>query len=128
MSDEVMWYYQFEEGRAGPVTEEKVIGLIAGGVIRRETLVWHQGMEDWKEAYMTELARCFVGEAPREFAGTAEPGGFREYLVSRNNLPQKLRLWYLIFGITLCVSVFLAALGPLSWVSALVSTFFLPSE
>ena len=123
MSSETMWYYQFESERAGPVSEESIGGLIADGVILRETLVWREGMSNWQEAYLTELSRYFIIEAPKNGDGV-QSGGWREYLSSRRNLPQKLRKWYLIFGFALCISVFFAGLGPVAWVAALASTFF----
>ena len=124
MGGEVLWYYQFEEGRAGPETEERIADLIAEGVILRDTLVWREGMSDWQEAYLTDLSRYFTVEAP----GAGDTGtagrGWVDYLTSRNDLPRKLRVWYFIFGISLCVSVFMAILGPIIWLAALVSTFF----
>lgn len=42
------WYYESSSGQAGPVSEESIKELARTGQIRNSTLVWHEGMEDWK--------------------------------------------------------------------------------
>ena len=42
------WYYANAGQRSGPVGEEEFAALVARGEIRDETLVWKQGMGDWK--------------------------------------------------------------------------------
>ena len=124
MSSEIMWYYQFEEGRAGPVPQSRLIDLITAGTVQRGALVWREGMTDWQEAFLTELNTYFTVKSANCVGRSSGNEGIRDYLTSRFRLPQKLRVWYLIFGISLCVSVFLATLGPIAWLSAIVSTFF----
>lgn len=41
------WYYAEGENRIGPVSDERFRGLINGGTITDETLVWHEGMDEW---------------------------------------------------------------------------------
>ena len=41
------WYYQQNDAAQGPVSEETFRALIAGGLIRPDTLVWHDGMAEW---------------------------------------------------------------------------------
>jgi len=48
MSDD--WYYALGQQRQGPVGENEVARLAAGGTITRETLVWRSGMEGWESA------------------------------------------------------------------------------
>ncbi len=44
------WYYIGHYGQLGPLTFEQVEELIHGGVIARDTYVWHHGMSDWTSA------------------------------------------------------------------------------
>jgi len=41
------WYYAVEGTSVGPVDQVEFDGLVAAGTIRRETLVWQEGMDDW---------------------------------------------------------------------------------
>ncbi len=124
MSNNILWYYQFNNDRAGPVTEEEMVELIARGTVQRGTLVWREGMSDWQQAYLTELSSLFTPSMSADGENSGQLDGIREYLISKVNFPQKLRAWFLIFCIAQCLSVFLAALGPLTLLSAVVSTFF----
>ena len=42
------WYYQCNDAAQGPVSEETFRSLVARGVIRPDTLVWHEGMAEWQ--------------------------------------------------------------------------------
>ena len=42
------WYYANSGDRQGPVSDEEFFQLIANGRVRDETLVWKQGMADWR--------------------------------------------------------------------------------
>lgn len=43
------WYYANDDSnRIGPLSDEQFRGLIKGGTIADETLVWHAGMADWE--------------------------------------------------------------------------------
>lgn len=42
------WYYANSGDRQGPVSDEEFIQLIASGRVRDETLVWKQGMPEWR--------------------------------------------------------------------------------
>ncbi|MBN2164424.1 MAG: DUF4339 domain-containing protein [Pontiellaceae bacterium] len=58
-----MWYYIQNNERQGPVDENAVDELVAQEIITRQTLVWKEGMADWKPAVETELSTRFK-EAP----------------------------------------------------------------
>ncbi|MGC3991498.1 MAG: DUF4339 domain-containing protein [Chthoniobacteraceae bacterium] len=49
------WYYAFEGRPVGPVDEAEIRTQAAGGRITPATLVWHDGMEEWKP--YTEISR-----------------------------------------------------------------------
>ena len=48
------WYYQQNDAAQGPVSEETFRALIAGGLIRPDTLVWHDGMAEWQPLSVVE--------------------------------------------------------------------------
>ncbi len=50
-----MWYYVQGNQRQGPVDPAAVAGLIQGGALTRQTLVWKEGMANWVPAEQTEL-------------------------------------------------------------------------
>jgi hypothetical protein len=41
------WYYAVEGASVGPVSEAEFNQLLADGTVRRDTLVWQEGMDDW---------------------------------------------------------------------------------
>jgi hypothetical protein len=43
-----MWYYSFNNQPVGPVDENELKVLFARGVINFDTLIWREGMPDWK--------------------------------------------------------------------------------
>jgi hypothetical protein len=49
------WYYLQNQEQRGPVEDTEVDALIRQDVIRRETLVWQDGMSDWCPAAQTSL-------------------------------------------------------------------------
>ena len=42
------WYYARDNQRHGPVSAETIQHLLAAQAITRDSLVWRQGMQDWK--------------------------------------------------------------------------------
>lgn len=62
---ERFWFYESEGNRLGPVTEKHLAELFDLGAVRRETLVWSEGMSDWQD-YATVMP-TFEG------AGSVEP-------------------------------------------------------
>ncbi|MEO8129452.1 MAG: DUF4339 domain-containing protein, partial [Bryobacteraceae bacterium] len=43
-----LWYYAAEDRQMGPVPEAELNHLVSSGVILPYTLVWHEGMDQWK--------------------------------------------------------------------------------
>src|SRR6185436_3225687 len=42
------WYYVEAGQQAGPVPESELDGLVRAGRIKADTLVWHEGMANWR--------------------------------------------------------------------------------
>jgi len=53
------WYYLRNEQKIGPVGQDVLSDLIAGGVVGSHTMVWSEGMPDWSPAGQTALANQF---------------------------------------------------------------------
>lgn len=70
------WYYIGHYGQLGPLTRDQIDELIQGGVITRETYLWHSGMVDWVPAdRVNELSDCFRLAQP--FVAPPPPPGQR---------------------------------------------------
>lgn len=65
-----VWYYESEGTRQGPVPRMKIVELIGLGAIRDETLVWTEGMTDWRPC--SEVAELTTS-ASYEAATVDEP-------------------------------------------------------
>ena len=72
-SAEAQWFAAVGGEQTGPLTRDELFGLLAGGQVDQETLVWREGMEDWlRLADVSELEeRPFAG-------GTAVFSAFEE--------------------------------------------------
>src|ERR1700729_1753106 len=42
------WYYADQGKQKGPVDDGALQELVAGGLVRDDTLVWHEGLDTWK--------------------------------------------------------------------------------
>lgn len=62
------WFYADGEERVGPVTEAELVRLVSIGTVERDTLVWTEGMNDWKPAKQVPL--LFPATAPPELRRT----------------------------------------------------------
>jgi len=47
-ADEAMWFYEVDGKQHGPVTAERLRGLIQAGKVTAEDLVWRSGLKDWQ--------------------------------------------------------------------------------
>ena len=56
-----MWYYTVNNQPVGPVDEENLKQLLASQSINTNTLVWKEGMAEWKPLGQTELAKLTGG-------------------------------------------------------------------
>jgi hypothetical protein len=50
------WFYAVAGEKIGPIiNRSKLIELLTSGTIGRDTMVWRQGMDDWKPASQTDM-------------------------------------------------------------------------
>ena len=59
-----MWFFNKAGIGHGPIEMPEMKSLIEAGEVRRDTLVWREGMQDWANAENTELSLEFKGPPP----------------------------------------------------------------
>jgi hypothetical protein len=59
-----MWYYESNHQPVGPVDEAAIAELLKSGTINSITLVWKEGLADWKHLGETELNELSRSVAP----------------------------------------------------------------
>ncbi len=69
---EKQWHYAVDGVRLGPAGASEMSSLIAAGRITPRTLVWSEGMGDWKEVRDTEL---LGSSTPPPLPGQSPPNG-----------------------------------------------------
>lgn len=62
------WYYANNRQQQGPVDETEFQDLVREGVIREDTLIWREGMENWRPfgEYKKEVFQQVIDEAEDE--------------------------------------------------------------
>jgi len=95
-----MWYYQRDNRQNGPIELVEVKRLITEGQINHETMVWQEGMTDWKPAGQTEL----LGSLPEVASPPAAPPPIEEKSQQLNDI-ERLNNWFLIFWICLVAGI-----------------------
>jgi hypothetical protein len=75
-----MWYYEVNHQPVGPVSEEAIADLLRARTIDALTLVWQEGMSDWKhlgETELNEMSRHLSPAAPAVLMpNLSQPNGF----------------------------------------------------
>lgn len=72
LAGEMPWYYANSGDRQGPVSDDEFAQLIATGRVRDETLVWKQGMPDWRR--FSEVAPALGIPPPLPVASSVPDG------------------------------------------------------
>lgn len=60
------WFYAVNGQQTGPVSQAEIKILIRSRIVKPETLVWCEGMHEWQEAKLTELAPHFPSQLQSE--------------------------------------------------------------
>lgn len=53
-TDSQVWFYQRNNNSQGPVNQEKIKLLFRKGIIKSNTLLWIDGLDDWKPFFLFE--------------------------------------------------------------------------
>ena len=67
------WYYADKGRQAGPVPQEGLLDLVRQGTVRLETLVWREGMDQWKTLGEVSGADPALHEALQAALSAAPP-------------------------------------------------------
>lgn len=132
MADEAQWFYVADGKRNGPAGEAALRDLLRQGRVTANTLVWCDGMLDWKPLRQTPLAEAAVAaETPWIPDGTGGPGapmGPVEAIISCLNKyfqfsgrASRSEYWYYQLFVLLCFGLFFAFLAAIESPHPLVS-------
>jgi hypothetical protein len=93
-----MWYYTVNNQPVGPIDEGKLSQLLASHTINANTLVWKEGMAEWKPLAQTELSKLLSGMPvpPAAAAIVPNPESLLKTQEARNLYD--LTRWYKFFG------------------------------
>ena len=136
------YYLDAAGNQQGPVPTEEIARLIRGGMVRRDTMVWHAGLPDWAPAgQVSEFAALFAQAVPPRPPATSVPraGGQaqaprvpaaapdRMVPVSADGAPtdcmdSSLPVWG-FFWRTLVSAVFSFLIIPAPWLNVMVYRF-----
>lgn len=58
------WFYYDDKNRVGPLSFEEMKEAITSGKIFADSLVWHQGLDEWKKASETSLKQILTISSP----------------------------------------------------------------
>ncbi len=72
LAAEKQWHYAADGARKGPISFAEMSSLIATGRVKPKTLVWCEGMDEWKEAGQTVL---MSPATPPPLLGQSVPNG-----------------------------------------------------
>ncbi len=92
-----MWYYTVNNQPVGPIDEEKLKQLLANRTINANTLVWKEGMAEWKPLAQTELSKLLSGvPVPPAAAYVPNPESLLKTQEAKNLFD--LTRWYKFLG------------------------------
>jgi uncharacterized membrane protein len=79
------WYYVVDGQQVGPVSEQDLKALVDAGTVTGETLVWHEGMENWvpQNTVAAEIAATPATHMPAGDGPIAPPAGGKSTLSLR---------------------------------------------
>lgn len=135
------WYYANNRQQQGPVDETEFQDLVREGVIREDTLIWREGMENWRPfgEYKKEVFQQVIDEAEDEGLDwvdvTATPRGSAQEAVSKSiddqllaSLGARAIAKIIDFGVTFVFIVFLTLiLSPYNYdIETLYNKMFIP--
>lgn len=117
------WYYGENGEQRGPVEEHELRGMIAAGKVNASTIVWREGMENWKPlSEIPEWSQQLVTPpsgtpaAPSPYQ-SPQSGGYSPYPATPNN---GNAIAALVCGISSLVMLFTCALGILAAIPGVI--------
>ena len=93
-----MWYYTVTNQPVGPIDEQKFSQLLASHTINANTLVWKEGMAEWKPLAQTELSKLLSGLPVPPMAAPYVPNPEALLKTQEARNLYDLTRWYKFFG------------------------------
>jgi hypothetical protein len=127
-----MWYYESNQQPFGPVSKEVVAEALRTAKINESTLVWREGMAEWKRLAETELAVLVGGTPPAviENIPTAYSPAYTNIPQTAKVKPESLnKLFWWWFGLLLASIPFyvVTVIFPTAeWAAALLCVYYFP--
>ena len=101
----MQWYYSIDSQRSGPVPHAELERLIQAGTVKGDTLVWRQGMDQWKSLGEVQARDPAIFATPAQLPPTLPPqmpssgaarerleaGGWAHSTENVNRVPQSER-------------------------------------
>lgn len=81
------WYYVESGNSVGPIAEDQLMQLIRSAKITPDTLVWHEGMAEWKPCREAGPAAA-LADSPLAPSAVAAPEGHRFCAQCGNSFPE----------------------------------------
>ena len=72
----MQWYYVVNGQRQGPVAQDEFDQHVRAGVIQADTLVWHEGMAEWKAYGLVAPPGSMPPVLPPVGPASVDPAGF----------------------------------------------------
>ncbi|MEY4485324.1 MAG: hypothetical protein RL693_2776 [Verrucomicrobiota bacterium] len=77
------WFYSENGAQQGPISDMEVTNLSRSGVLKPETLVWHEGMADWQPLSVVRPDLVAVPDSVPNIGGMAVPEVQKDLLVQQ---------------------------------------------
>ncbi len=77
------WFYSENGAQQGPISDMEVTNLSRSGVLKPETLVWHEGMTDWQPLSVARPDLAAVPDSVPNIAGVAVPEVSKDLMVQQ---------------------------------------------
>ncbi|CAN5828712.1 hypothetical protein BH11VER1_BH11VER1_04240 [soil metagenome] len=77
------WFYSDNGAQQGPISDMEVTNLSRSGVLKPETLVWHEGMTDWQPLSVARPDLVAVPDSMPNIGGVAVPEVQKDLLVQQ---------------------------------------------
>jgi hypothetical protein len=130
-----MWYFEWNRQPYGPINKEAIAEHLRAGRINAQTLVWREGMSEWKPLIDTELA-VLIGVTPPPLVQNITTGILPAYTYPPQYPKLKLeklsKLFWWWFGLIISmvplfvVLVFYILNPERTWIATLVCIFWMP--
>jgi hypothetical protein len=106
------WHYSLDKSPTGPVDDATMRLLVGSGALSPETLVWREGMQEWRHIRATDLVTAIPAKAPKAAQTVETPVvpsvRLNPFRVSIGSLKAPYIAWLVLFSLNFAVTMFSA--------------------